>query len=173
MEKTQPTTGQFALRYGLILGALTIVFSLMLHFMDMQYDQGMAKNIVSMIMLIGVIILAIIQFKKLNNSYISVSEALKIGVGTSLIGGIIAVLYILVYVNFIDPNFHEQIAELSRAGMIKQNPEMTQEQLDTAVEMQQKFFWVTYPFILIFNIFIGFVVSLITGLIVKKGKNEF
>lgn len=173
MDKTLPTTGQFALRYGLLLGAVTIVFSLMLHFMDMQYDQGMAKNIVSMVMLFGIILLAIIQFKKVNQGYISVSEALKIGVGTALIGGIISVLYIMVYVNFIDTNFHEQIAELSRAGMLEQNPEMTQEQMDTAIEMQQKFFWVTYPFILIFNIFVGFVISLITGLIVKKAKNEF
>lgn len=173
MENTQPTTGQFALRYGLLLGAVSIVFSLMLHFMDMQYDQGMGKNIVSIIMLFGIIILGIIQFKKANQSYISVSEALKIGVGTALIGAIITILYLLLYVNVIDPNFHEHIAELSRAGMKQQNPEMTAEQMDTAIEMQQKFFWVTYPFILIFNIFVGFVISFITGLIVKKARNEF
>ena len=173
MENTQPTTGQFALRYGLLLGAISIVFSLMLHFMDMQYDQGMAKNIVSLIMLFGIIILAIIQFKRTNDSYISVSEALKIGVGTALIGAIITILYLLLYVNVIDPDFHEQIAELSRVGMKEQNPEITPEQMDTAIEMQQKFFWVTYPFILIFNIFVGFVISFITGLIVKKARNEF
>lgn len=173
MESTQPTTGQFALRYGLLLGAVTVVFSLMLHFMDMQYDQGMAKNIISIVMLFGIILLAVIQFKKSNEGYISVSEALKVGVGTALIGGIIAIIYTMIYVNFIDPNFHEQIAELSRAGMMENNPEMTQEQMDTAIEMQQKFFWVTYPFILIFNIVVGFVISLIAGLIVKKGKNEF
>lgn len=173
MENTTPTTGQFALRYGLLLGAISIVFSLMLHFMDMQYDQSMSKNIVSIIMLFGIIILAIIQFKRTNGSYISISEALKIGVGTALIGAIITILYLVLYVNVIDPDFHEQIAQLSRAGMKEQNPEMTTEQMDTAIEMQQKFFWVTYPFILIFNIFVGFVISFITGLIVKKAKNEF
>ena len=173
MESTQPTTGQFALRYGLLLGAISVVFSLMLHFMDMQYDQSMGKNIVSIVMLFGIIILAIIQFKKTNEGYISVSEALKVGVGTALIGAIITILYLLLYVNVIDPNFHEQIAQLSREGMKAQNPDMTQEQMDTAIEMQQKFFWVTYPFILIFNLFIGFVISFITGLIVKKARNEF
>lgn len=173
MENTQPTTGQFALRYGILLGAISIVFSLMLHFMDMQYDQGMGKNIASLVMLFGIIIFAILQFKKANESYISVSDALKIGIGTALIGAIITILYLLLYVNVIDPSFHEQIAELSRAGMKEQNPEMTKEQVDTAIEMQQKFFWVTYPFILIFNLFVGFVISLITGLVVKKARNEF
>ncbi|EIJ37221.1 hypothetical protein JoomaDRAFT_0161 [Galbibacter orientalis DSM 19592] len=172
MENTQPTTGKFAIRFGLILGGIGIIFSLMLYFMDMQYDQGMGKQIVSTVFLVAIIALAIFQFKKANGGYLTLGEALKTGIGTALIGAVITVIYLLLYVNVIDPDFSTKIADIARAGMIENNPELTQEQIDTAVEMQQKFFWVTYPIIFIFNIFIGFIVSLITGLILKKSENE-
>ena len=172
MENTQPTTGKFAIRFGLILGGIGIIFSLRLHFMDMQYDQGMGKQIVSTVFLVAIIALAIFQFKKANGGYLTLGEALKTGIGTALIGAVITVIYLLLYVNVIDPDFSTKIADIARAGMIENNPELTQEQIDTAVEMQQKFFWVTYPIIFIFNIFIGFIVSLITGLILKKSENE-
>ena len=140
--------------------------------MDMQYDQGMGKQIVSTVFLVAIIALAIFQFKKANGGYLTLGEALKTGIGTALIGAVITVIYLLLYVNVIDPDFSTKIADIARAGMIENNPELTQEQIDTAVEMQQKFFWVTYPIIFIFNIFIGFIVSLITGLILKKSENE-
>jgi len=173
MEDQSPKTGKFALNYGILLGAINVVFSLMLHFMDMQYDQGQAKNIISIFVLLAILVIAIYQFKKTNNGFLKLSEALKVGMGAALIAGIIVVLYLLIYFNFIDPGFVDKFSEISRAAMMENNPEMTTEQIENAITMQKDFFWITYPTILIFNLFVGFIVSLITGLAMKKSESEY
>ena len=58
--------------------------------------------------------------------------------------------------------------EIQKAQAIEQMPEITDEQLDMQMEMGKKFFWISYPVILIISLFFGFVISLITGLIMKK-----
>lgn len=173
MENTQPKTGKFALNYGIILGAINVVFSLMLYSMDLEYDQGIAKTIVSILILLGVIILAIVQFKKANNGTLILSQALKVGIGTALVGAIISIIYLLIYFNFIDPQFMEKSAEITKATMMEKNPELSQEQIDNMLAMQKKFFWLTYPTIIVFNLFVGFIVSLITGLAIKKSPSEY
>ena len=77
---------------------------------------------------------------------------------------------------FFGPRYHEksrlELDDGKRCG--SQNPEMPQEALDTARSMQEK---MSSPSILtavqiIFALFIGFIVSLIGGLIVKKSRPE-
>ena len=55
-----------------------------------------------------------------------------------------------------------------------ENPEMTQEQIDGARDMSQMFSkpWITFIFIVVNNLFFGFLISLIGGLIIKKSKPE-
>ncbi|WP_335964492.1 DUF4199 domain-containing protein [Galbibacter sp. PAP.153] len=172
MENTQPTTGKFALKYGIITSVIGIAFSLMLHFMDMQYSQSTGVQIVSTLILVSLVIVAIYQFKKANDGYLELGQALKVGMGVAAIAAVITVIYLVLYINFIEVDYHDKLAEITRAKMIEANPDLSTQQQDQAIEMQRKFFWVTYPIILIFNIFIGFVVSLITGLIMKKTKSE-
>jgi len=52
--------------------------------------------------------------------------------------------------------------------MIESNPTISNEQLDMITEQQAKFFWVAYPFMLIFNAFGGLIIGLLGGLILKK-----
>ena len=54
------------------------------------------------------------------------------------------------------------------------NPELSQEMIDTAIEMQRKFSspGIIFVFVMIFQLIIGFIISLIGGLIVKKSRPE-
>src|SRR5690606_28457481 len=103
MEDQSPKTGKFALNYGILLGGLSIVFGLMLYFMDMHYRQDTSILIVSLVIMLGVIILAMSQFKKANRGYMSFSQGIKVGLGLCLIGGIISMAYQLILSNVIDP----------------------------------------------------------------------
>src|SRR5690606_11060089 len=105
---------------------------------------------------------------KQNQGFLSLKEALKVGVGTALVAAIVALVFTYLLTNFFVPDFMDKTAELSRITIKEKNPQITPEQLDNAIEMQKKFFWIAYPMILIFNLFIGFIVSLITGLAMKK-----
>ena len=173
MEDQSPKTGKFALNYGVLLAGITIAFSLMLYFMDMHYDRSFVTTAISIAAMIIIICIGIYQFKKSNAGYLSLSEALKVGIGVALVSAIIGILYMILFSNVIEPGFVDKSFEISKGIMAEENPNMTSEQINSAIETQKKFYWVTYPFILLFNIFIGFVVSLIAGFAMKKSESEY
>lgn len=89
METQKNTTAKTALNFGLILGGINVVYGLMLYSLEMHYQGETATSLIGYALLIGVIFWAIKHFKKTNNGYISLSEALKTGVGTALISALI------------------------------------------------------------------------------------
>ncbi|MDC3133005.1 DUF4199 domain-containing protein [Flavobacteriaceae bacterium] len=174
MEENNVTTGKFALNFGLILGGISVVFSLMLYFLDMHYQGGTMQSVVSFAIMAGTLIWGMIAFKQANEGFISLGEALKIGLGASLIAAIIGFAYYLVLANVLDPDLMEKTMDFQTQKMRMDNPELPQENIDQIVEMQQKMSspWILAPIIIITNLFLGFIISLIGGLIVKKSRPE-
>ena len=173
MEEIQANTGKFAMTYGLILGAVGVVFSLMLFSVDMQYERGWSVQGVQMTLMIAAISLGIFQFKIANNGFLSISDALKVGTGIALISGLLGLFYFFILSNFLDPNYVETTAQLTREQMLESNPKITEEEISQGLEMQEKFAWIAYPVILIINVITGLVISLIAGLIMKKQKTTY
>ena len=162
------------INFGLILGSISVIFQLMLFFLDMHYKNDSSAGIVSLIIFVVVIFYAFIQYKKQNEGYISLTEAIKIGLGIALISALIGVLYTHFLLNFLDPDTLKKGLELSMDNIRAQNPEISQEAIDAARSIQEK---MSSPLILsaiqiIFALFFGFIVSLIGGLIVRKSKTE-
>ena len=160
--------------YGIILGSISVVFQLMLFFLDMHYKNDSTAGIVALLITSGVIVYSFIVFKKNNEGFMTLSEALKIGLGVSLISAIIGIIYTQLLVNFLDPDTMQKSLELSIDNMRAQNPEIPQEALETARSIQEK---MSSPLIfsavqIIFSLFFGFIISLIGGLIVKKSRPE-
>ena len=138
----------------------------------MYYKNDSTAGIFSLIIMIGIISYSFIQFKKSNEGFISLSDSLKIGMGSSLVSAIVGIIYTQILINFIDPETLAKSLELSMETIRIQNTEMPQEALDTARSIQEK---ISSPLILsavqiIFALFFGFIISLIIGLIVKKSK---
>ncbi len=173
MENQKPKTGKFALNYGLILGVLSIVFTCTLFAMDMHYKGGIPVLIVSILITLGVIIYALIQFKKANGGFMTFGEGLKVGMGLCLVGGIISIIFNLLLSNVIDPEMMTKQLEYGRIKM--EEAGLAQEQIDAQIEMSKKFSGpgMQATFGLIFIIFTGFVLSLIPTLIMKKEESEF
>jgi hypothetical protein len=92
MENQQSSIKSTMITYGLILGGISVVFQLMLFFLDMHYQQPPAVGIVSIVIMIGLLVYAFIQYKKENEGFLSLSEALKIGLGISLISAIVGIV---------------------------------------------------------------------------------
>ena len=91
-----------------------------------------------------------------------------------LIGGIIGLIYTYIFMTFIEPNFMSNMMELQQQKMLETRPNMTDEQVEAAMGMAKKFsgFWVIAIAGLLWSVFIGFVISLITGLIMKKTPEQ-
>lgn len=159
---------------ALILSGITIAFNLMLYFLDMHYQQSQAEGIVGITIMIAVLIYAFIQFKKANEGFLSLSEALKIGLGISAVAALIGVVYSFILTEVIDPGMMSKALDFQLEKMRVENPEMTPEQLDGIRSMQEKFSspLIRSAFQIIASLFIGFIISLIGGLIVKKSRPE-
>ena len=174
MDTQTPSIKSTIITFGVILGSISVAFQLMLFFLDMHYKNDSTAGIVSLIIMIVVLLYSFISFKKQNEGFLSLSEALKIGIGVSLVSALIGIVYTQILVNFLDPDTMKKSLELSMDTMRAENPEMPQEALDTARSMQEK---MSSPLIfsavqIIFALFFGFIISLIGGLIVKKSRPE-
>ena len=174
MENQTPKLTTYMLKYGGLLGGVSVIFALMLFSLDLHYGQEPAVNYVNYLITITGIVLGIYTFRKDNEGFLSLGEALKIGLGISLISAVIAIIYTGLLMNVIEPTFMEKASEIAKNKMIDENPEMTQEQLNVALDMMKKFqgFGVISAFILIFSLFFGLLISLVSGLILKKARPE-
>lgn len=118
MENQKITTVKTALNFGLILGGISLMYSLMLFFLDMHYQGETATSLIGYTLLIGLVLWAIMHFKKNNDGYISLSEALKTGVGTALISAIIVCIYTIVMIQYLDPEFLDKSIEYQKQKIL-------------------------------------------------------
>lgn len=135
----QVNSKKIILNNGLYLGLATVALSIIMYVTNMIYDQNWIVGLISFILMIVFIAMGIKAFKAQNNGYLSLSQGLKVGLGIALISSIVAVVYNLIFLNFIEPEFMTKMLEMQQQKMIETNPNLTQQQLDMAAEMGKKF----------------------------------
>ena len=169
MQTNTPTIRFFAYKYGIIISIITIAFSLMIHFMDLTYSGSSVPQIVNYAVSAACIIIAIVSFRSANGGLLSVRQAVKLGTATALVSGILTVVYLLLFANVIEPDFVERLGnEVTAKQIAERFPQMTSDKIQQQVDMQAKFFWVTYPFLLIFSCIYGLFVGVFTGLFTRR-----
>ncbi len=170
MENQQATAKKFVLNYGLLLGIVSVIFGVIMYVTNVYLDPGVIYSAIGFLVLIVIITLGIKAFKTENDGYLSLGEALKVGIGVAVIGGIITAVWSFVLMNYIEPEYMNQIMEVQREKMIEMQPNMTESQLEAASEMTSKMSspLMIMAFSLIGNLFFGLVISLIAGLIMKN-----
>ena len=169
MEQNQPKIGKFSLNYGLILGAISVVFGLMLYSMDAHATQDTSNTVIGIVLAVAITIWAIFNFRKANGGLLSLGQAIKLGIGIALIAGVIYIVYLIFLSSVLDTEFITKIAENTKAAA-EEAGVMTSAQIEQQYQGTIDYFWVSYPFILIFNIIMGLVIGLIGGLIFKKSE---
>ncbi len=156
-NESKPTTWSIGLKWGLISTAVSVVLFLIPAVAGMNaFDKmwGYGGGLIGIVLLV----LAHRDFKKNGDGYMSYGQGLGITFYSTLISVVIMTIIGYVYSNIIDPSVMERFYDAQRAEMEKAN--MPDEQVDVAIEWTQKLFWVMY-------VFMGFIFSMITGLIVS------
>jgi len=138
--------------------------------MGKQLDSGPLNSIVSFIMYVVLIVFGLRAFKIANGGFLTLGEALKTGIAIALVGSILSLIYTYIFMTYIEPDFMSQMMELQRQKMLDANPNLSDEKLEAMTAMGKKF---SSPAViltvgLIWSIFLGFIISLIAGLIMKK-----
>ncbi|MEM6263564.1 MAG: DUF4199 domain-containing protein [Bacteroidota bacterium] len=160
---TRPT----ALKYGLIMGLVMAAYTLILSLTGQSFNQTLGY--VSYVIIIGVIFLAMREYKSLNEGFMTFKQGLGIGVLASLIGGTISSAFSFVYMTFIDPDFIAKLQEFTRSEMEK-NQDLSPAQVDQAMEMTSFMMTPGAMFVMgiIGSVILGLIVSLIMSAILKN-----
>ena len=172
MEIEKGSVKKVAMQYGLILGLASVMLSVVVYAMGQTYEQPWWQGVLSFLIMLGCIVYAIKTFKGDNGGFLSLGEALKVGLATALIAGIIGVIFNLLFTTVIEPDFSAKILEKASADMIEQNPNMPEESMEMAMSITEKMVspGVMAAMGIIMSLFFGFIISLISGLIMKVNK---
>ncbi len=170
MEHEKPSIKPIAYTYGIYLSLLTIAGIIILYVLN--EEQNWIISLISFLITIVVYYYGISKYKKENANLLSIKDALKVGMGMAVISGVIAAIYAVIHYGIIAPEFIDGIREKAMDDMMSQNPNMEGEALEMGTKMinmfTSKFFMATM--FLISSLFFGFIISLITGAIMKNDK---
>ena len=174
MEDQNLELKKYISQYGALLGGISVVFGLMLFSMDMHYQNETSTTIVSLVLTLGVIVFAQYSYRKDNEDFMSLSQGIKMGLGMGAVSGLINVAYFLVLSNVLDPEMMNKALEMGMNQFLDQNPEASQDMINQVELMQEKFSGpiISSSFLIIASLLTSFVISLITGLILKRNRPE-
>ena len=174
MENQEITPKQIMLNYGLLLGFASILISVTNYAIGDIYKPHWIVSIIGTIISILFIAMGIKKIKEINNGYLALGEAIKTGLGITLVSAIIFVVYFFVFTNFIETEFYVRMLEVKEQAILEQFPNMPDEQFDATMDIQKKLNGpiFTSGILLIINLLFGLIISLIVGLIMKKTDEE-
>ncbi|WP_152287836.1 DUF4199 domain-containing protein [Flavicella marina] len=160
------------LKYGLLLGAISVLMSVILYALDKHLEQNQAVGIISILFILAAIILGIKTFSKFGK--LTFGEGLKIGIGIAVVGAIVITVYNYIFTSYIEPDFVNQLGEVQRKAM-ESSGELTTEQIDKRIEKLKEGAnsFITPAIGIVFTAFLGFVFSAITTVIfIKINENK-
>lgn len=168
---TPVTTTSVGLRYGVLTGLVSILFSFGLNIM---HQESSPARYISFAILIGGIVLAMNAFKQQNQGFMSYSQGIGIGTVLSAVTGLMSGIFAYVYLTFVDPEMMGRITDKMRTDMEARGG-MSDEQIDQAITMSGKF--MNGPFMVFASLlaFIlgGVLLSLVISAVIKNAQPEF
>lgn len=175
METNKASVKKIALNYGAYMALGTIAVSVIVYALGHTYDQPIWQSLLNFAIMIMAIVFGLKTFKSTGDGFMSLGDALKTGLAISLVAAIIGVLFNYIFMNFIEPDFVTNMLEITEEKMLAENPNMTEDQRQTAMDMTAMFMspGMMAAFGLIASLFFGFIISLIAGLVMKQNRPEY
>lgn len=170
METEKISAGKFSINYGVILGLVMVVISVLTYVTGLAIKGAQWPAAIYYLVFPIVIFYAISQYKKRNANFLSLSDALKVGVIIGIISAIVFVIYSLIFNYIIDPDFNNEMIAVAKDKMIEENPDMTQEMIDQGMKFVEMFAnpWLMGAFWVAMSGIFGLIYALIGGLVMKK-----
>jgi hypothetical protein len=177
MEENQSTptvtTRSVGIRYGVIMGIVSIAYFVILVVAGVDMSQGIGRW-GSMVYTLAILFLAHKYFKENGDGFMTIGQGTGIGFWTTLIASGISSVFTYVYIKFIDQSFIQQLLDKQREAFEEQN--MSEDQIDQAMTMTAKF--MTPEMMLVFGLIGGVVIGVICAVIMslftqKKNPEAF
>ena len=150
----------------------SIFINLAAYALGIHLDQDWRIGTLGFLAMIVIIVLGIRNFKSVNNNLITWGQSVKIGVGIAIVSSLLGIIYNLIFMNFIEPEFMNQMMEKQVVAWEELN--MTEEQIESSKSMMEKFSSpaITSAIGIIAAAFFGFIISAIAGAIMKRTEED-
>lgn len=177
--ETKTETKKFGLDNGIYYGlamilSFVIIYALNVDLVENHFIGTLSSVFSYLIFPVIFIWLAIAAFKKNNNGFASFGECLKTGVTVAFVASVLLALFSLIF-NLLFPEYLDQMMDQTRKIMLKQNPSLTSEQVETSLVMVKKFSSPVFsiPMTILMITFVGLIYSLVIGAILKNERPQF
>lgn len=169
MEKLSPT--RVALKWGVILGISLMLVTLIMYLTDQGSNPWF--GLLTLVAMVSVLVLSMQEYRKLNGGFMTYGEGFGIGALLSAVGGLLSSLFNTFYNVVIDPSIQQRAFEQARERLEEQG-NLSDEQIDQALEISQKFQSPGFTFIagVFGTIIMGAILSLIIAAIIRRNRNN-
>ncbi len=166
------TTTAAGLRYGLLTGLVSIIFTFILFAIGQEGNGGLA-SVAFAILIVG-IVLAHKAFKATNEGYMSYGQGLGIGVLVGGVNGVLTTVFNYVYRTFIDPDMVARAMDQMRAKL-EEAGSMSEAQIEQIVSASTKYSGGAFGLAIgiVSGFLLGLLFSLVIAAITKNAKPEF
>jgi len=161
-----------AINYGVTVGIVLVIISLLFYMIGEA--ESRIQNYLGYLVLILGIFFGVKAYRDTElNGLISYGNALGTGTLISVVSAIITGLYLMVFITIIDPDFITSLLEKTESDM--EDAGSTQEEIKIGMYYTKMFVTPLGLSIMsiIGSIFMGFILSLITGIFLKKTDDSF
>ncbi len=165
MAETTLSTKKHILKYGLILGLIWIIHITFRHITDTRNTANVAFSIIELLVHISVISYGIFIFKRKNNGFLTLWQAMKVGLGIAVLSAIMQAVWDTAVLQSISPDFIQDLMKSSNSANLNQ----VQEQQKELPQNISKFTLAG----LIFSTILGAIISLLAGAIMQKNPDPF
>ena len=151
-----------------IIGALCIIiYAMLLHFIGQAFNRGLTS--LSYIIVIATIVFGIYFYKKNDmNDSMTFKEGFWAGFRATLILALIGCLWLVLYIKVVNPDFMTSMKQMQLDQLTKQG--LTDEQIDAAMPMMDKFMSIPFMFISGFMMYtlLGTITAAIASAVMKN-----
>ena len=170
--ENQVSSKSIILNQGLYLGITSVLINLVVYALGNHLEPHWSVFPISMVIMTAFIVMGMKQFKKGNGGIMTWGQAVKIGVGLTMISALIVTIYNQIFANFIEPDFVQQMAAVQEQAWVDAG--YNSEQIETSKAMMEN---VQGPVIssalgLVVAAFLGFIISAIAGAVMKETGEE-
>lgn len=174
MEENYSTT-KFSTPYGVLLGLIIIVIAVMMYITGMLDEGTQWPVYIYYGFFPFYIVYSVFEYKKKNNGFLSLKDAMKVGVTVAFIGGIVYGVYNLIFFYILEPDTAQQVVEIAEQKMREQSPNMSDADVEQALVFVKRFsnpLFASAMYLLLSAMF-GFFYGLISGAIFKRDKPTY
>ena len=162
MEQRKPLSH---IKAGLLIAGLLVLFSVIINLLGLMNQPGI--NLIQYAIIIGGLVLVINMYAKANNNEVSFGNLFAYGFKATAVNTILFIAFTVLFF-LLFPEIKEQTIEMAREQLEKRK-DMSEDQIDQALEISRKFFWVgVVGGSMIFMIIIGAIGSAIGAAVAKK-----